>query len=63
MELLNKQVNTPAQSWTGRVERRRPVRVEYYCELRSWLNRAIVEAERDKDWDKKDQLLALLKDL
>ena len=63
MELPNKQVNTSAQSWTGRVERRRPVTVEYFCELRSWLNRAIVEAEKDKDWDKKDQLLALLKDL
>jgi hypothetical protein len=63
MESLDKQVNTPAQSWTGRVERRHPVTVEYFCELRSWLNRAIVEAEKDKDWSKKDQLLALLKDL
>jgi len=63
MELVNKQVSTPAQSWTSRVERKPLPKVDYYSELRSWLQRAILEAEKSKDFDKKDQLLTLLDDL
>jgi len=63
MELVNKQVSIPAQSWTSRAEKRHPPKVDYYSELRSWVQHAILEAEKNKDFNKKDQLLSLLKDL
>jgi hypothetical protein len=63
MELVNKQVSTPTQSWTNRAERSHPPKIDYYSELRRWMQRAILEAEKNKDFNKKDQLLSLLKDL
>jgi len=63
MESINRQISAPARSWTNRVERRHPLKVDYYSELRSWVQRAIMEAEKNKDFHKKDQLLHLLKDL
>jgi len=63
MELVNKQVSTPTQSWISKAERRHPPKIDYYSELRSWVQRAILEAEKNKDFNKKDQLLTLLKDL
>lgn len=63
MEMIDGQLNKAARSWTRRAERRHPSRVEYYSELRSWIQRAIIEAEKSEDLDKKDQLLNLLKDL
>jgi hypothetical protein len=63
MELTNEQVRTPAQSWTSRAESKPLPKVDYYSELRSWLQRAIMEAEKNKNFDKKDQLLILLNDL
>ncbi len=63
MESVNKQINTPAKSWTCRVEGRHTPKVDYCSELKSWVQRAILEAERNKDFNKKDQLLSLLKDL
>lgn len=63
MELVEKQVNTPAQSWLNRAVRGHPAVADYHSELRSWVQRAILEAEKTKDSDKKHQLLSLLKDL
>jgi hypothetical protein len=63
MELVDKQVSTPTQSWTSRAERMPPPKIDYYSELRSWIQRAILEAEKNKDFNKKGQLLSLLKDL
>jgi hypothetical protein len=63
MELINKQTGTPTQSWIGRVDRRNLPKVDYYSELRSWVQHAILEAEEKKDFNKKDALLSLLKDL
>jgi len=63
MELTDKYVSTSAQSWTSRAERKHPPKVDYYSELRSWVHHAILEAEKNKDFNKKDQLLSLLKDL
>jgi len=63
MELVNKQVSMPARSLISRVKRRHPPKVDYYSELRSWVQRAILEAEKNKDFSKKDQLLSLLNDL
>jgi len=63
MELTDDKANTSAQLWTNRVERRHLPKVDYYSELRSWLQCAILEAEKNKNFNKKDQLLILLKDL
>jgi hypothetical protein len=63
MELVNKQLSTPTQSWISRAERRHTPKMDYYSELRSWVQRAILEAEKNEDFNKKDQLLSLLKDL
>jgi hypothetical protein len=63
MELVNKPLTSSSQSWSRRAARRHSPKVEYYSELRTWLQRAILEAEKNKDFDKKDQLLDLLKEL
>ncbi len=63
MELVDKQISKPAQSWTSRAERRHPPKVEYYSELRSWVQQVILEAEKNKDFNKKDQFLSLLEEL
>ena len=63
MELADKYVSKPAQSWTSRAERKHPLKVDYYSELRSWLQHAMLEAEKNKDFNKKGQFLSLLKDL
>jgi len=63
MEPVEKQVTMPTQSWINRAERAHSTRVDYHSELRSWVQRAVLEAERNKDFNKKDQLLGLLDDL
>ena len=63
MEMVDSRLSKAARSWARRAERRHPPKVEYYSELRSWIQRAIIEAEKSEDSDKKDQLLNLLKDL
>ncbi len=63
MKSVNKQVSTPVKPWICRVEERGTPKVNHYSELRIWVQRAILEAERNKDFNKKDQLLSLLKDL
>lgn len=63
MELVEKKAITPIQSWINRAERRRLPSVGYHSELRSWVQRAILEAEKNKNFNKKDKLLDLLNDL
>jgi hypothetical protein len=63
MELIDTQVSTPAQSWLSRVEKRHPAHADYFSELRSWVQHAILEAEEKRDFNKKGKLLNLLKDL
>ena len=63
MKLANKKLSRPAQSWTSRVERRHLLKVDYYSELRDWVQHVILEAEKNKDFKKKDRFLDLLKDL
>lgn len=63
MELVEKHVATPTQSWINRAERAHPTKVDYHSELRSWVQCAILEAKRNKDFNKKDQLLGLPDDL
>ena len=63
MELADKQVSTPSQSWINRAERTHLTKVDYSSELETWVKRAILEAEEKKDFNKKGKLLSLLKDL
>ena len=63
MELIDMQVNTAAQSWLSRVEKRQPAQADYFSELRSWVQHALLEAEEKKDLNKKGRLLSLLNDL
>jgi len=63
MELANTQVSAPVRSWLSRVERGNPAQVDYFSELRSWVQHAILEAEEKKDLNKKGKLMNLLKDL
>lgn len=61
VELVDKRVDTSAQSWTRRAEGRHPPKVDYCSELRNWVQRAILEAEKNEDFNKKNQLLSLLR--
>jgi len=63
MELVDKYESTPAQSLTCRAKRKYPPKIDYYSELRSWVQHAVLEAEGNKDFNKKDRFLSLLKDL
>ena len=63
MELVDKQISKPAQSWPSRADIRHSPKVEYYSELRSWVQQVILEAEKNKDFNKKDQFLSLLEEL
>lgn len=62
MELMNANIGTPRSRW-NRMGRKQLIRADYHSELRKWLLRAILEAEKEQDFGKKDQLLCLLKDL
>ena len=63
MKFVNKQLSRSAQSWINRVERRHQPKVDYHSELRGWVQHVILEAEKNKDFKKKDQFLSLLEDL
>jgi hypothetical protein len=63
MESASKQASTAMQSCSSRREKRHPPKVDYYAELNTWVQRAIQEAEKNKDFNKKNQFLILLKDL
>ena len=63
MGLAENKASTPTQSWINKAEKRHLPEADYYSELRSWLQHAILEAEKTKNINKKDQLLTLLKDL
>ena len=63
MRLANKQLSRSAQSWVKRVERIDPPKVGYHSELRDWVQHVMLEAEKNKDFEKKGQFLSLLKDL
>jgi hypothetical protein len=63
MRLANKQLSRSVQSWINRVDRRHPPNVGYHSELRDWVQHVILEAEKNKNFEKKGQFLSLLKDL
>ena len=63
MKSANKQLSESAQSWIRRVERRHPPKKGFLSELRDWVQHVMSEAEKNKDFKKKEQFLNLLKDL
>jgi hypothetical protein len=63
MEIVEKKSNKSARSWTNRAEHRHSFKTGFYPELRSWVQHAIMEAEKRGNFEKKDQLLDLLKEL
>jgi hypothetical protein len=63
MEIVKNKQNESARSWTRRAEHRHSVEAGFYPELRTWVQRAILEAEKRGNSEKKDQLLSLLKEL
>ncbi len=63
MEVLEEKPNRSTRTWTRRAENTHSARVDYYGELRSWVQHAILEAEKNRNSEKKGQLLSLLKEL
>jgi hypothetical protein len=63
MEIMKERSNRSARSWTNRAERKHSVEADFYPELRRWVQHAILEAEKNGDFERKDQLLSLLKEL
>lgn len=63
MEAVKEQSMKPARSWTERIKRKHSIEAKFYPELRHWVQHAIMEAEKRGNFEKKDQLLSLLKEL
>jgi len=63
MKLKNIQLSRPTQSWIKRRDRNPQKKVDLHSELRDWVQYVIMEAEKNKDFKKKDQFLSLLEDL
>jgi len=63
MKLKNIQLSRPTQSWIKRRNRKPQIKVDLHSELRDWVQYVIMEAEKNKDFKKKDQFLSLLEDL
>ncbi|MDH7564198.1 MAG: hypothetical protein QHH24_04875 [Candidatus Bathyarchaeota archaeon] len=64
METLKEETIKPVTSWCRRSKQQKPsVEATFYPELRRWVQHTIIEAERHGNFERKDQLLSLLKDL
>jgi hypothetical protein len=63
MKFADEQLIRSAQSWIKRVERKHQPKVDYHSELRDWVRHVILKAEKNKNFQKKDQFLSLLEDL
>ena len=63
MKLKNIQLSRPTQSWIKRRDRKPQIKVDLHSEQRDWVQYVIMEAEKNKDFKKKDQFLSLLEDL
>jgi hypothetical protein len=53
MKLVDGPVVTAVRSWISRVDRRHPSRVDCFSELRSWVNCVILEAEKNRDFNRR----------
>ena len=63
MKSKNIRLSRAPQSWIKRRDRKPPIKVGLHSELRDWVQYVIMEAEKNKDFKKKDQFLSLLEDL
>jgi hypothetical protein len=63
MEVLKEKPCKSARLWTKRAEPKPSVEENFYPELRRWVQHGIMEAEKRGNFEKKDQLLSLLKEL
>jgi hypothetical protein len=63
METLKEKPKVSAHSWTHAAEHKCSLEASFYPELRRWVQNAIMEAEKRGNFERKDQLLALLRDL
>lgn len=55
MEMENKQLNKSTKSWIKRIERKDPSKSDYNSELRNCMECAILQAEKDKGFKKKNR--------
>lgn len=58
MELANKSASARVRVKTVGTDESK-----FYSELRNWVNGAIFEAEKNKDFDKKNRFMSLLREL
>ena len=58
-----KHTEKSARSWLSHTERKHQIEEDFVPELRTWVQHAILEAEKRGDFERKDQLLSLLKEL
>jgi hypothetical protein len=63
MSLEKMQSNSQTRSWKRKAERSQASKMDYYSELRAWVQHALLEAERSQDSKKSEQFLSLLKEL
>jgi len=63
MKSTNKHLGRSRQSQAKKVKREHSSEVDYYSELRDWVQHVILEAEKNKDFKKKEKFLRLLEDL
>jgi len=63
MKSKNIRLSRAPQSWIKRRDRKPQIKVGLHSELRDWVQYVIMEAEKNKDFKKKDQFLSLLEDL
>lgn len=63
MKSPNQHLGRSRQSQAKKVKREHSSEVDYYSELRDWVQHVILEAEKNKDFKKKEKFLRLLEDL
>jgi len=63
MSLEKMQSNSQTGSWKRKADRSQASKMDYYSELRAWVQHALLEAERSQDSKKSEQFLSLLKEL
>ncbi|MDH5460776.1 MAG: hypothetical protein OEX09_00905 [Candidatus Bathyarchaeota archaeon] len=63
MKSTNKHLGRSRQLQAKKVKREHSSEVDYHSELRDWVQHVILEAEKNKDFKKKEKFLRLLEDL
>jgi hypothetical protein len=63
MVLGNIHSSSKTRSWSGRAERACASKVDFYSELRAWVQHGLLEAEKNHDSKKSALFLSLLKEL